>query len=131
MHEAKPEQDPTARRIKERYFWKEEDKERLQELAVKFKNGTVTEEEKGTFLKFADAYVESHQDVSYYADHPSNVTSFMEYIFCDLGNGLHLEGEAGNHQNAFTFSHNVLTTEETDKRIAYLESTWPKEDDQK
>ncbi len=96
----------------------------IQNLAERFKSGEITEEEKGTLQKLADEYISynSTGDHGYYAEDPSPGTSYNEFAFYDLPNGLHLEGGAGNHSNNFTF-HDVLTTEEMEKRIAYLKST--------
>jgi len=98
--------------------------EKLQNLAEQFKNGKTTEEEKNTFIKLADSYIVEHNtgDYGYYGDCPSPNTSYDEYAFYDLPNGLCLEGRAMCRQNVFQF-HDVLTAEEREKRIAYLKST--------
>ena len=101
----------------------EKSMERLQKLAVQFKNGKISDEEKNEMNKLAKDYI-SHEHVGnhgYYADSPSKDTSYTEYSFYDLPNGLCLEAEAGNHDNTFHFSE-VLTAEERDKKIAYLKS---------
>lgn len=100
--------------------------EKLQDLAFKFKNGEITEEEKDIFEQIASDYVMKHGmgDYGYYSEGPLHEgVSFMEYTFYNLPNSLCLEGQAGNHQNIFKFSGNVFTAEEKDKRINYLESS--------
>ena len=99
--------------------------EKLQNLAVKFKSGEITEEEKVIFEQLADDYIDKNGtgDYGYYSDGPSQGMSFMEYGFYDLPNNLCLVGEAGNHQNTFRFGGEALTVEERKERIAYLKST--------
>ncbi|MFC1612984.1 hypothetical protein ACFL23_01495 [Patescibacteria group bacterium] len=98
--------------------------EKLQNSAEQFKQGEMTEEEKSAFVKLADAYIAENGtgDHGYYGDCPSPSTSYDEYAFYDLPGGLCLEGRAMCRQNVFQF-HDVLTAEEREKRIAYLEST--------
>lgn len=98
--------------------------EKLQNLAERFKSGEATEEEKSEFIKLADAHIAKHDtgDHGYYGEYPNPNTSYDEYAFYDLPNGLCIEGRAMCRQNIFQFS-DVLTAEEREKRIAYLKST--------
>ena len=103
--------------------------EKLRDLAERFKSGEITEEEKDAFIKLADAHIAKHDtgDHGYYGEYLNPNTSYDEYAFYDLPNGLCLEGRAMCRQNIFQF-HDVLTTEEREKRIAYLESTAKEEE---
>lgn len=102
----------------------EREMQKLQNLAERFKSGKITETEKIVLKQIANDYIAKHDtgDYGYYPENPNPDISYNEIAFYDLPNGLCLEGFAGTRQNIFEFG-NVLTAEERDRRIEYLEST--------